>query len=353
MSGSDISLSRASRLRFALVGTAVLAAAAALAVAGATPSEPPAHEYTAVFDRAGQGLDAKSRVKVRGMTVGSVASVTLDERGRAVVRLRVDKGVRVPATVSAEIEPLSVFGPKDVALDLGAGEGQGPYLPDGSTITKTVNPAELSETGRPLADLAEAIDPDDVATVLHTLAAALRGNGAKLHKTTDDAAKILNTAHADLDRTTRTLKDLAVLSDVLGGRSDKIAAIIEDADALSDTLAAHPDDFEATLANARTLAGTLSRTLERDGDALGELVDRASLVNNTLYPRQKELRELIGGLNEFFGGLAAILQLPGPEGTKMGAVNLFVSLNLCDTFNEACPATWMYGGSPSAGKERP
>ncbi|ROO89752.1 phospholipid/cholesterol/gamma-HCH transport system substrate-binding protein [Actinocorallia herbida] len=351
MSGSDLSLSRASRVRFGLAGTAVLAAAVCAAAAGAMPSEPPAREYTAVFHRAGQGLDAKSRVKVRGMTVGTVSSVTLDAQGRAVVRLRVEKGVRVPETVTAKVEPLSVFGPKDISLDLGTGEGTGPYLPDGSAITRTTDPAELAETGRPLAELADAIDPDDVATVLHTLAAALRGNGATLHRTTTDAAAILDTAHGDLDRTRRTLKDLAVLGDVLGSRSTKIGRLIEDADTVSDTLAEHPEDFEATLANARTLAGTLSRTLERDGDAIGGLIDRGSLVNDTLYPRQDELGELIGGLNGFFGGLAAILQLPGPEGTKMGAVNLFVSLNLCDIFTEECPAGWMYGGSPSAGKE--
>ncbi|GAB2834065.1 hypothetical protein GCM10022221_36140 [Actinocorallia aurea] len=352
MSGSDLNLSRASRVRFALGGTAVLAAAACAAVAGAMPSEPPSREYTAVFHRAGQGLDAKSRVKVRGMTVGSVSSVALDAQGRAVVRIRVENGIRVPDTVTAKVEPLSVFGPKDISLDLGSGEGAGPYLPDGAAITRTTDPAELAETGEPLAALADAINPDDVATVLHTLAAALRGNGATLHQTTTDAAKLLDAAHGDLDRTRRTLKDLSVIGDVLGSRSGKIGQLVEDADALSDTLAEHPEDFEATLANARTLAGTLSRTLERDGDALGALIDRGSLVNNTLYPRQDELGELIGGLNGFFGGLAGILQVPGPEGTKMGAVNLYVSLNLCDIFTEECPADSMYGGSPSAGKDK-
>lgn len=342
MSGSDLSLSKAARTRFALLGCGIAAAAAAAAVVAALPSDPPSRYFTATFDRAGQGLDDRSRVKVRGMTVGAVVSVDLDGRGRARVRLRVDEDIRVPATVAAGIEAVSVFGPKDVTLDLGSGEGVGPFLESDATITRTTGPAELADTGRPIAELAEAIDPDDVSTVVHTLAEALRGNGQKLRRTTDNAQKVLDVLHRDRRSTSRALEDAADLADVFGSRTETIDELLKDATTLNRTLTEDPEDFERTLENASVLADALSGTLKDNGDDLALLIDKGALFNDSLHSRQKELVGLINGLDGFFGGLASIMQIPGPEGTLLGNTNLYVSLNLCDELPDLCPPEWTY-----------
>src|SRR6266545_3143971 len=105
-------LARRSKLVFGAVGAAVLVGGTLVMVGGAVPSHPGATYYTAAFGRAGQGMDRRSDVKVRGVTVGGIERVTLDRSGRAVVRFRVERGIRLPATSSARIEPVSVFGPK-------------------------------------------------------------------------------------------------------------------------------------------------------------------------------------------------------------------------------------------------
>ncbi|WP_241683747.1 MlaD family protein [Actinomadura sp. J1-007] len=138
---SEETLSSRSRTIFGVVGAGVIAAAATFVAVGSTPSHAGSTYYTASFGRAGQGLDpGKSDVKIRGITVGGIDTVKLRRDGRVSVRMRVDKGVRIPATTSATIEPVSVFGPKDMALDLGPGELHGPYLPDGGTVAKTKDP---------------------------------------------------------------------------------------------------------------------------------------------------------------------------------------------------------------------
>ncbi|MCD0451443.1 MCE family protein [Actinocorallia sp. API 0066] len=337
MSSSDLSLSRASRLRFAAIGGGVMAAAVLAAVTAATPADPPSREYVAVFDRAGQGLDDKSKVKVRGMPVGAVLGVSLDPRGRAVVRFRVEKSVRLPASVSASVEPLSVFGPKDLALDLGQGEGVGPYLPDGAAVARTTAPADLADSSEKITALTEAIDPEDLATLLHTFAAALRGNGTRLRATTEGFAKIVDTLHDDRSTIARTLRDTAVVTDVLGRNADALGQIIEGADALGEALTADPDAFATTLANTRTVAAVLTGVLDRHGGDLGDLVDALSRITHTLYPNQDELGETVEGLNEFFRGLTDILYLPGPKGTRMGAVNMYLGGGPCEIFEGSCP----------------
>lgn len=114
----------------------------------------------AVFGRAGQGMDTNSPVKIRGITVGDVTAVSLNARGRAVVTMHLQSGVRLPRTVTASIEPTSVFGPKYVNLKPGPAEATGPYLPAGAVITSTEDPLDLSDT---LGDAYRGLDAVDPA----------------------------------------------------------------------------------------------------------------------------------------------------------------------------------------------
>ncbi|GAB3663569.1 hypothetical protein GCM10027589_27240 [Actinocorallia lasiicapitis] len=337
MSSSDLSLSARSRTTFGVAGLAVLGVAAAAALVGISPSHPPSHVYTATFHRAGQGLDDRSLVKVRGLAVGSVQSVTLDQHGDAVVRFRVEKDVRVPSSASAGIEPLSVFGPKDLTLDLGTGEGVGPFLADGDPIARTVDPADLGDTGKPIYELTTAIDPDELYTVIHTLAQGIKGRGGKLRSINENAGKLLAVTYGNREAIEQSITDTAALSGTFAGHTDQLIRTVDALNELAPILVDNRDEFEKTLDNTIKIADGVSRKLKNNGDELGKLIDATSGLADTLYVERGNLPSLIGGLNGFFGGLVGILRIPGPRGTLMGAVNAFLSLNLCDTFNELCP----------------
>ncbi|MDP1819807.1 MAG: MlaD family protein, partial [Acidimicrobiales bacterium] len=125
------------------------------------------YDVTAVFPSSSQGVftDGGTEVKVRGVPVGTVRGVRLLADGRAEVTLRLDDDVRVPDTVEARLEPLSVFGPKFVDLVPGAGEGEGPFLDEGDRITRAVTGTELTEVLDGASRLFQAIDPVDLVTV--------------------------------------------------------------------------------------------------------------------------------------------------------------------------------------------
>ncbi|WP_433323392.1 MlaD family protein [Spirillospora sp. CA-294931] len=190
----DQQLSERSRARFGLVGCAVLLIAAAGAAVAVVPPSGGSTRLHATFERAGQGLDpGRSAVKVRGVPVGTVERVDLDRAGRASVRFRIDDAVRVPATATARIEPLSLFGPKDLALDLH--DGDGPHLRDGGTVRRTAGTEELADLADPAHRLVRAIDPDDVTTLLHTLASGLASQGPTLRRTIGNTAAVIDASH--------------------------------------------------------------------------------------------------------------------------------------------------------------
>src|SRR3954452_878160 len=73
------------------------------------------------FDHAGQGLQHGSDVKVRGVNVGQVQSVSLVD-GRAKVVMEIHHSTNVPTTATATVRAKTLFGEKFV--DLAPGEGE-------------------------------------------------------------------------------------------------------------------------------------------------------------------------------------------------------------------------------------
>ncbi|MCS6890486.1 MAG: outer membrane lipid asymmetry maintenance protein MlaD [Rhodovarius sp.] len=91
-------------------------------------------QLTASFDRV-DGIAPGADVRIAGVKVGSVTSVSVDpETFNAVLRLRIDGNLRLPADSSAEIMSEGLLGGRFVAIVPGGAER---ILTDGGRITET------------------------------------------------------------------------------------------------------------------------------------------------------------------------------------------------------------------------
>jgi phospholipid/cholesterol/gamma-HCH transport system substrate-binding protein len=329
-------LSRRSKLVFGAAGMAVLAGGALVTFAAAVPSHPGATYYTAAFGRAGQGMDRRSDVKVRGVTVGGVQKVTLDRAGRAVVRFRVDRGIRLPGSTSARIEPVSVFGPKDLVLNLGSGEGRGPYLRDGGVIAKTTNPQELSDVAGPAYRLTAAIDPQDVATILHTFSQGLEGQGPALRRIVGNGGRLIDLGYADRAEIRLLLGDLERLSGTFGDRGRTIVGLTGDFNRLSPTLTDRPDNIARLLDGTARLAGRAGDTLDAHGVKIGQFIDAGAGIVNVVYRELRDVPILLDALNGFFGGISQVIRVPGPDGTLVAQVDNYFQSDVCAALIDLC-----------------
>jgi phospholipid/cholesterol/gamma-HCH transport system substrate-binding protein len=128
-----------------LTGAIVLAVAAVFLVYAVTGSGRsltggPGISLTARFDRI-DGLAAGADVRIAGVKVGQVVAQRIDpETFLAVLTLRVDAGLRLPADTSAEIQSEGLLGGKYVALVPGGAER---ILRDGEEITITQSAVSL------------------------------------------------------------------------------------------------------------------------------------------------------------------------------------------------------------------
>lgn len=92
------------------------------------------YAVTAKFDNIG-GLKPRAAVRSAGVTVGRVASITLDAKTyQGVVRLEIDKGVQFPKDSQARILTAGLLGDQYIGLEPGADEKN---LAAGDNIAQT------------------------------------------------------------------------------------------------------------------------------------------------------------------------------------------------------------------------
>ncbi|MGH3243569.1 MAG: MlaD family protein [Spirillospora sp.] len=353
---SEETLSHRSRTLFGLAGAGVIAVATAFVAVGTTPSHEGSTYYTATFGRAGQGLDpGRSDVKVRGIAVGAVDEITLSGSGRVNVRFRVDEGIRVADTAVAAVEPISVFGPKDLALDLGDHELTGPYLKDGGKVAKTRDPEELSDTAWPAYKLTKAINPDEVATILRTFGSGLSGQGPALRRTIDNGATVVDATYESRAAINALLADINGLSGTLASRGDTLAALTGDFNRLAGTVNRRPDKITQLLDQSGRLGDTLGTGLQRHGGNLGNIIDSAGEAVAVLNGERRNIPVMIDSLNGFFNLLAQVIRVPGPEGTLIAQMRDDLPLDICQILIDICPvppATTAFTAAPPPGGRR-
>jgi phospholipid/cholesterol/gamma-HCH transport system substrate-binding protein len=119
---------------FVLLGIVGLVFLALKAANLGTFSSGDTYPLIAKFDNIG-GLKVRAPVRSAGVTVGRVASITLDATTyQGVVRLQVERGVQFPSDSSARILTSGLLGDQYVGIEPGAEEK--PFAP-GDTIKQT------------------------------------------------------------------------------------------------------------------------------------------------------------------------------------------------------------------------
>jgi phospholipid/cholesterol/gamma-HCH transport system substrate-binding protein len=236
----------------------LVAAVAALAGLGLLPAcaaSPKGAEVTAYFDRA-VSLYPKGDVKILGLSSGKISAV--DVVGTQVrVRMRLNKGITLPADVHAAIVPQSLIGERYVQLFPAWVEGH-EKAPDGVVIPRerTSIPVEPDQALAALKKFLDALDPHATGRLIHNLADDLRGNG----QTLNDA-----------------LGQFAQLSGTLADKDQQLAHLVDNFDQFTATL----NTRDVQLAKVMDEFATTTRLLADERDAISRLVDGLAKVSQS------------------------------------------------------------------------
>src|SRR3954452_12714436 len=300
-------------------GLAVGALAVAVVVAVLVLTGGSKHEYTLVFQSAGQ-LVKDNDVQIGGRRIGRVADIKLDDQNLAEVRIQVDEPYApLHAGTTATIRSGSLSGVANRYISLAPGPNSAPQLDDGTKLglDKTTTSVDLDQ-------LFDTLDPKtrkSLQQVIRGSAEQYQGKGKKANQALKYFNPALSTTSRlvnELDRDQQSLQDFIIynarattaraerrgdISNLVSNANTTSGAIASESDSLNRALKALP----LTLRQANTTFVNLRSTL----DALAQLVTASKPVAPKLAPFFRQLRPLLTEARPTIKDLRTLISRPG------------------------------------------
>ncbi|HVW39745.1 MAG TPA: MCE family protein [Amycolatopsis sp.] len=218
------------------------------------------------------GIFVNAEVTYRGVAVGRVSGLHLDEQG-VVADLDIDSGSpRIPADTRAVVADRSAVGEQYV--DLRPSHEDGPYLHGGSVIgrDKTAIPLSPDTMLSNLDNLVSSVNPDSLRTVVDESDAAFAGSGPDLQRLLDTAGSLTSTATENLPQTTRLLADGRTVLATQERQAQNITAIADGLNTIAHQLKTSDPDLRRVIDQAPRLAEDVDDILAVSGSDLGVLM---------------------------------------------------------------------------------
>jgi phospholipid/cholesterol/gamma-HCH transport system substrate-binding protein len=288
---------------------------------------PGGHEYTLIFQNAGQ-LVKGDTVQVGGRAVGSVESISLTKRNEAAIKIAVQEPYApLHDGTQAVVRLTSLSGIANRYVALTPGPSTNAKLPDGATLgtDKTTTPVDLDE-------IFNTLDPKtrkSLQGVIHGFATQYAGKGRQANASIkyfnpvlSSGRRLVNEVDADEGALTAMIVNTSRAVTAIASRRDDLSALVGNANATAGAIASENTAFSQALA---LLPLTLRRgnstlvNLRSTLDDLDPLVNASKPVAPKLTPFFRELRPLLRDAQPTVRDLRLVLNRPGPNNDLVDA----------------------------------
>jgi virulence factor Mce-like protein len=248
----------------------------------------------------GQQLSVGGDVKIKGVLVGRIAGFHLDADGNAVVEMRLDSDLDLPASTHADIRSKTVFGEKWVAL-FPPDDDAGPLLEAGSVIpdSQTDEPVELEQALQLGHELLAGVPTSDLAAVFRSLAEGFTGRTRDARRAIDKGLKALRAVNARGPELDLALRQLNEFSAWLDENDTTLLSFMESFDDANRALVGAAPQFTSSLESLPVFFDDLTAFQLRTEDDLGRLVERGATMAQILEANSAELTDIVVQLEPF------------------------------------------------------
>jgi len=270
------------------------------------------------------GIFTNAEVSYRGVTVGRVGELRLIDDGVEVDLVMDNSGPDIPADLQALVANRSAVGEQYV--DLRPNTDDGPYLDDGSVITKdrTSTPLPVETVLLNLDRLVTSVPIERLKVLINELYTAFNGTGPELQQLLDATSRFTSSANDYLPQTLSLLRDGRTVLTTVNDKSSAIQSFSRDLRLLSEQLNASDADLRNLIAVGPVVSDELSALIRDVGPGLGDLMADLLVVNtDVLLPRQENIRVPLFAYPIIAAGGYTVL--PGD-----GTAHLTLGLNLFD-----------------------
>jgi len=279
----------------------VLALLLGLSVAQYQKAFSDAVRVTLETDTIGNQLQEASDVKIRGVLVGDVRSVSADAGG-ATIELAIDPEHldEIPADVSARLLPKTLFGERFVSL-VPPEDPSGKKLAAGDVIgqDRSENAIELQQVVDDLLPLLQAVSPQDLSFTLGAVADALRGRGERLGENLETLGSYVGEVNTVLPELQADISRIADVADTYDSAADDLLAVLDNLSVTSATFVDQAEQLRRTFTVVDASSATAADFLTENEDSLISLAASSRPVLGLFAEYSPEYPCLLNGLSRF------------------------------------------------------
>lgn len=208
-----------------------------------------------VAPRAGLVMNPEAKVKMRGVQVGTVASIEHRADGKAVLRLAMhpDQMSMIPSNVLVDISSASVFGSKFVEFIPPAVPSLKPLsanqVLEGEHVT-----VEFNTVFQQLNSLFSSIDPAKLNQTLGAVSTAVNGRGEKIGQTISNLNSYLAQQESVLPALSHNLEQTPAVANAYADAASDLATIISNSSEISTIVVDEQRNLDAFLLSSIGLA---------------------------------------------------------------------------------------------------
>ena len=258
-----------------------------LAIASFQQRFTPVVLVTLKAERIGNQLQNSSDVKIRGLIVGEVRSITSTGSGASIeMALQPDQVASIPVNVSARILPKTLFGERYVDLVIPA-DPSPKAIAGGDTISQdhTKVAIELEQVFDNLLPLLRTVKPEKLATTLNALATALDGRGRQLGDNLVLADRYFAAINPNMPTIQADISGLADLASTYAAAAPDLLRMLKALTTTNTTIVEKQDALAGFLAGTAGFANAATAFLNANGDRIIQVgrVQRPTLALAARY----------------------------------------------------------------------
>ncbi|OLT48578.1 ABC transporter substrate-binding protein [Saccharomonospora sp. CUA-673] len=215
-------------------------------------------------DTAGNQMREGADVKVRGVLVGEVRSISTDSE-KAVLDLAIDpeRIDAIPSTVSARLLPKTLFGERYVALQLPEPSDGVEPLAAGDVIPqdRSESAVELERVLSNVLPLVQAVEPQKLSSTLSAVSTALEGRGEQLGDTLVELSEYLRDVQPQLPDLTYAMDAVADVAHTYDEAAPDFLAAMRDLTTTTRTIVEKRESLAGVYESVTGTSGDLERFL--------------------------------------------------------------------------------------------
>ena len=210
---------------------------------------------TLVSDRAGLVMEDGAKVKLRGVQVGEVASMSAETgtgKDLSKLKLKMDPGPfqYLPSNVEAEIKSSTAFGAKYVDLIVPPEGPSSELLKPGSVLHSRNVTVEVNTVFENLQSVVGSIDPAKLNSVLSAVAEAVRGKGERIGEAIIASNNVLLAVNPRMPTVRQDWQLFGQTAEAYSTAAQDILSILDSFSTTSTTIATHAKALDQVLLSA-------------------------------------------------------------------------------------------------------